>query len=113
MTSWHEGPLALFDVESSGVDPHRDRIVTAAVISVTPNCQPVTRTWLLNPGIPIPEGATAIHGITTEHATVHGMDPAQGVAEIAFELDRLTRLGGVETATVAELEAFLVEVQAA
>ena len=92
-TSWHEGPLALFDVESSGVDPHRDRIVTAAVISVVPGCQPLTKTWLINPGIPIPEGAAAIHGITTEHATAHGMDPAQGVAEIAFELDRLTRLG--------------------
>lgn len=34
--SWHRGPLALFDVESSGLDPHRDRIVTAAIVEVTP-----------------------------------------------------------------------------
>ena len=34
MKSWHEGRLALFDLETTGVDPHRDRIVTSAIVLV-------------------------------------------------------------------------------
>ena len=32
--TWHAGPLALFDLETTGTDPHRDRIVTAAIVEV-------------------------------------------------------------------------------
>lgn len=93
--TWHRGPLALFDVESSGLDPHRDRIVTAAVVEVTPGADKPFRssTWLLNPGIDIPEGAAAIHGITTEHAAAHGIDAAGAVHEIAEHLTALSRTG--------------------
>jgi len=55
--TWHTGPLALFDTETTGVDPHRDRIVTAALIIVEPHRD---LSWLLNPGIPIPQEATDI-----------------------------------------------------
>ena len=49
--SWHLGPMALFDVESTGVDPHRDRIVTASIVEVTPGQEKPYRasTWLLDP----------------------------------------------------------------
>ena len=68
--SWHRGPMALFDCESTGVDPHRDRIVTAAIVEVTPGADRPSRssTWLLDPGIDIPAPAAAVHGVTTEHA---------------------------------------------
>ena len=33
--SWHTDRLALFDIESTGVDPHRDRIVTAALTAAS------------------------------------------------------------------------------
>lgn len=82
MSGWHTGRLALFDLETTGVDPHRDRIVTAAVIGA--GAGPTnTHEWLLDPGIDIPEGAAEVHGITTEHARKHGVDPAPVVAEMA------------------------------
>lgn len=86
MTDWHQGRLALFDLETTGVDPHRDRIVTAAIIEAGAGHKTVTRTWLLNPGIPIPQGATDVHGITTDHAKQHGRPPVAAVKEIAVDL---------------------------
>lgn len=85
--SWHLGPMACFDIESTGVDPFRDRIVTSAVIEVGKGRETRPFVWLLNPGIDIPEEATAVHGITTEMAAA-GQDPASGVASITEELLR-------------------------
>ena len=92
---WHRGPLALFDFETTGVDPHRDRVVTAAIVETTPGQARPYRSscWLLDPGIPIPEGAAAIHGITTEHAAAHGIEAAGAVHEIAEHLIALSRNG--------------------
>ena len=84
--TWHTGRLALFDLETTGVDPHRDRIVSAAVILVGAGHDTVTSEWLVNPGIDIPEGAAAVHGITTEHAQQHGTDPSRAVHEIGMAL---------------------------
>lgn len=81
--TWHTGPLALFDLESTGVDPHRDRIVSAAVIEVIPGHDKREHEWLLNPGIDIPEGAARVHGITTEQAQASGAEPAGAIWEIA------------------------------
>lgn len=83
---WWEAPLVAFDVESTGVDVFADRIVTAAVVDITPGRRPMTTTWLINPGVPIPDEATAIHGITTEHARAAGTDPAQALFEITGRL---------------------------
>lgn len=84
--SWHLGRLCLFDIESTGVDAHRDRIVTAAVIEAGGGHKTVTREWLLDPGIDIPQGATDVHGITTEHARTHGRHPSTAVRELAADL---------------------------
>jgi DNA polymerase-3 subunit epsilon len=94
-TNWHRGPLALFDTETTGVDPHRDRIVTAAIVETTPGQAQPSRSscWLIDPGIPIPESAAAIHGITTGRAREDGMDAAGAVHEIAEHLIRLSRSG--------------------
>ncbi|MBR7104630.1 MAG: 3'-5' exonuclease [Lentisphaeria bacterium] len=59
-----ERPLALFDIESTGVVPQRDRIVEIAVIKIYPDGRKQETVRRLNPGIPIPAGATAIHGIS-------------------------------------------------
>ena len=97
--TWHTGPLALFDLESTGVDPHRDRIVSAAIIKVDPvpgaRSTVTPRTWLLNPGIDIPEGAAAIHGITTEQAQASGAEAGPAVHEIADHLRTLSAAGYV------------------
>ena len=57
-------PLAVFDIESTGVVPQRDRIVEIAVMKIMPDGSSRTTVRRLNPGMPIPPGATAIHGIT-------------------------------------------------
>lgn len=77
---WHRGPLAAFDLETSGVDPAADFIVTAAICDAAGT----GHTWLVHPGDrDIPEGATQVHGISTEHARAHGRPAAECADEIA------------------------------
>jgi DNA polymerase-3 subunit epsilon len=84
--SWHRGPLFGFDLESTGVDVETDRIVTAAIVDIRPGEPTRTRTWLVNPGIDIPGGASVIHGITTEKARAEGQHPSTALEELALEL---------------------------
>jgi DNA polymerase-3 subunit epsilon len=93
MGDWHRGRMACFDIESSGIDPHRDRIVTAAVTEVGGGAKTQTRSWLLDPVIDIPEGATAIHGIPTDYARENGRPAVTGVQEIAMDLLSCSRSG--------------------
>lgn len=90
--TWFNGRLALFDIESTGVDPHRDRIVTAAVISAGAGHPTRTREWLVNPEIPIPQAATDVHGITNDDAT-KGADLDFTAYEIAVALLDAARQG--------------------
>lgn len=91
--TWHTGPLVLFDLETTGVDPHRDRIVTAAIIEVATGGEKRCHDWLLDPGIDIPEGAAEIHGITTTRAREDGMAAAGAIFEIGQTLQGITALG--------------------
>jgi DNA polymerase-3 subunit epsilon len=59
-----ERPLALIDLETTGTDAQRDRIIEISVLKILAAGQRQHRTRRLNPGIPIPETATAVHGIT-------------------------------------------------
>lgn len=59
-------PICFFDLETTGTDITKDRIVEIAIIKVFPNGNKESRTWLVNPTIPIPHQATAIHGISNE-----------------------------------------------
>jgi DNA polymerase-3 subunit epsilon len=87
MTTWYEGPLAAFDTETTGVDVETDRIVSAAVVvQDAPGSRPRMTRWLVNPGVPVPEAATAIHGLTDEHLALNGRWPAPVMYEIAEEL---------------------------
>jgi DNA polymerase III subunit epsilon len=82
------GEMIGFDMETTGVDVNEDRLVTAAIVTVHPDHDPIIREWLVNPGVAIPEEATAVHGITTEHAVANGMDAAEAVREIRDQLAR-------------------------
>jgi len=85
---WHRGPMAAFDIETSGVALDTDFIVTAALVDTAG----VRRSWLIDPGErEIPAEASAIHGIDTEHARKKGRPAAECLAEIAAEFD--VRLG--------------------
>lgn len=62
-------PLAVFDLETTGVNTSTDRIVEISIHKVMPNGKTETRTHRVNPGIPIPPKITAIHGISDEDVT--------------------------------------------
>ncbi|MCU1592453.1 MAG: polymerase subunit epsilon [Frankiales bacterium] len=67
-TVWHEGPLLAFDTETTGVDPFEARIVQAALVLKRPGHAAVSHVLHMNPGVPIPPGASAVHGITDQQA---------------------------------------------
>jgi DNA polymerase-3 subunit epsilon len=83
---WHRDLLVGFDLETTGTDPLTARIVTAAVTEVRDGDPVHHREWLVDPGVPIPEEATAVHGITTARAVADGRPAAGAVAEIADAL---------------------------
>lgn len=77
MPCWFEGPLAAFDTETTGVDVEDDRIVSAAlVVQDAAGGRPRTTRWLVNPGIPVPAGATEIHGLTDLYLQRNGRWPS-------------------------------------
>lgn len=86
--------LGVFDLETTGVSVTDDRIVSAHV-GVLDACGTVLRqsTWLVDPGVPIPAEATAVHGISTERAQREGADPQTSVAEMVAELAALFAAG--------------------
>ena len=59
-------PICFFDLETTGSDVAKDRIVEISIFKVFPNGNKESKTWLVNPTIPIPAFATAVHGITNE-----------------------------------------------
>jgi DNA polymerase-3 subunit epsilon len=87
MTDWHLGPLTVADTESTGVDTRQARIVTGYVATVLGRADGRTvlpgAHVLIDPGVDIPEEATRVHGVTTEHAVEHGCDPEDGVNSLA------------------------------
>ena len=62
-------PLAVLDVETTGIDPETDHVVEVAVVHTTlsPDATPrVVLSRRVRPPIPIPEAASRVHGITDE-----------------------------------------------
>ena len=58
-------PIVFFDIESTGLNVIRDRIVQIALIKYSPGEEePVEMEMLINPGIPISQEAMDVHGIT-------------------------------------------------
>ncbi|WP_367379186.1 exonuclease domain-containing protein [Subtercola boreus] len=79
--------LAVFDLETTGIDVETSRVVTAnvSIIDHTGNVESRID-WMANPGVPIPAGAAAIHGVSTERAVAEGRPAADVVAEIVDAL---------------------------
>ncbi len=59
-------PICFFDLETTGMDIGKDRIVEISIFKVYPNGNKESKTWLVNPTVPIPPQTTAVHGITDE-----------------------------------------------
>ena len=83
-------PLVFFDLETTGVDPRHDRIVEVSLLKAFPPDdagnvpEPLVKTRRVNPGMPIPPGATAIHHITD--ADVADEPPFEKIARSLFDL---------------------------
>ena len=59
-------PIVFFDLETTGIDLRRDRIVEISLVKISPNGDQELKTRRINPEMPIPPEATAIHGITDD-----------------------------------------------
>lgn len=59
-------PLVFFDLETTGINIVKDRIIEISYVKVHPNGKEETKTRRVNPEMPIPPESTAIHGITDE-----------------------------------------------
>lgn len=79
--------LLAFDLETTGPDPRTAHVVTSALIEID-GPHKKERNWLADPGIDIPDGATAVHGITTAHARENGRPHAEVVAETVAAIRR-------------------------
>lgn len=77
-------PIIFFDLETTGINIAKDRIVELAYLMVYPNGQEEFKRYLINPTIPIPEKATSIHGITEQD-----VKNAPTFAEIAKNLAQI------------------------
>jgi DNA polymerase-3 subunit epsilon len=64
--SWIDEPIAFLDTETTGRDPTLDRIVEIGIIVGRYGIVQARYNWLVNPGMPIPEGASAVHGISDD-----------------------------------------------
>lgn len=85
-------PLVVFDIESTGVSPRKDRIIELAAIKLMPNGEEISMCWLMNPTVPIPPETTAIHGISDE--IVKDCPTFADKAEEIFEFFRDSDLSG-------------------
>jgi DNA polymerase-3 subunit epsilon len=86
--------LGVFDLETTGIDVTSSRIVSAHVGVIGPDGSVLEQTdWLADPGVDIPEGASAVHGITTAIARADGRPAAEVVAEIVAALSDLFARG--------------------
>lgn len=85
-------PLAFFDLETTGTDVAKDRIVEISILKIHPDYKEETYTRLINPTIPIPAIVSAIHGIYDKD--VASAPTFQYVAEEVFEFLRDCDLAG-------------------
>lgn len=86
--------VGVFDLETTGIDVATDRVVTAHVgVLDAHGRQIAARSWIADPGVPIPDGATAVHGVTTAYARAHGRPAAEVVGDVTGALRSLLSQG--------------------
>lgn len=105
--------VGVFDLETTGVDVAADRVVTAHVGVLDARGREIAaRNWLADPGVPIPEGATAVHGITATHARAHGRPAPEVVEQIIRALRSLFAQGVPVVAYNASYDFSLLDAEA-
>lgn len=84
--------LVFFDVETTGTNVTQDRIIELAAIKINTDKSKVNKEWRMNPGIPIPQSSTDIHGISDKD--VKDLPGFSEYAEEIFEFFQNCDLGG-------------------
>ena len=76
--------MAVFDLETTGLDLREARIVTACAVEIDQdgNITGANKEWLADPGIEIPVAASNVHGVTTEIARANGRPAKEVVGEL-------------------------------
>lgn len=85
-------PLCIFDLETTGTNISKDRIVEICILKVFPDASRETKTWLVNPETPIPAATTAIHGISDD--MVADKPTLKEIAPKIIEMIKDSDLGG-------------------
>lgn len=76
---WHTHPYCVVDFETTGPDPETCHPVQVAAVRFEGGEVVDSYATLINPGVPIPEGATAVHGITDEMVATNGASPSGAI----------------------------------
>jgi DNA polymerase-3 subunit epsilon len=59
-------PLAVIDIEATGMNLSTDRIIEIAIVKIMPDGRKMIKRKLINPEMPIPDVTVEIHGISNE-----------------------------------------------
>ena len=110
---WAEN-LAVFDTETTGVDPARARVVSSSIALLGGGGEVRERyDWLIDPGVEIPYAAAQVHGITTEVARASGVDAAVGILQIVEQLQAMVDRGFALVVYNAPYDLTLLHAEAA
>ena len=83
MAQWTEGQILGFDLETTGINPQEDVPVSFSLVYYQGWTKQKAVNGLINPGVAIPEQASAIHGITNEMAEAKGRPLLESISAIA------------------------------
>jgi len=87
-----EKPIVFFDLETTGLDISKDRIVQIAAIKIKPDGSQEDLNFYVNPCMDIPAEATAVHGITNDDVFEAGR--FEEYSEIIYKFFKGCDLGG-------------------
>ena len=85
-------PICFFDLETTGTNVAKDRVVEISILKIYPNGNKEHRTWLVNPEMKIPDEVVAIHGISNER--VANEPTFKELAKEIYALIKDSDLGG-------------------
>ncbi|HSY62826.1 MAG TPA: 3'-5' exonuclease [Cytophaga sp.] len=86
-------PIAFFDLETTGINISTDRIIEICIVRISPPNETVeVKTFRVNPGMPIPDQSSAIHGIYDKDVADKPTFPE--IAQQVFQFMKDCDLGG-------------------
>ena len=77
-------PLAIIDLETTGINLSADRIVEIAIVKILPDGTKIVKRKMINPEMPIPKASSDVHGITDEM-----VKDAPSFLKVAHELNQI------------------------